>query len=140
MLVLMRFQFLRRVLVIVRPVLARVLMVVHMVAVSVFVFMLVCVPVNMAMRMSMGMGMGCPIAVRVNVRMGVRVLVLVFAFHVPTSQLTKMLVKVRLVRKGTKNDMSHEYAVFLPQRLTSPRRRRTRRQCVCFSDQNCSAT
>jgi hypothetical protein len=106
-LVFVRFQLFRGVLVIVRPMIARVLMVMHVLIVSMFVFMLMSMPVDMAMHMSMRMGMCNAVTVRVLVSMSVRVfvfmamLVLVFPFHIITSR-AKMLVQLRIVqREGT---------------------------------------
>jgi hypothetical protein len=104
-LVFVRFQLFRGVLVIVRPMIARVLMVMQVLIVSMFVLMLMSMPVDMAMHMSMRMGMCYAVTVRVLVSMGVRVflfmamLVLVFPFHIITSW-AKMLVQPRIVHRG----------------------------------------
>ena len=88
--VLVWFQLLRGMLVLVRPVLARVLMVVYVVTVGMFVLVRMNVLVVMAVHVSMFMAMSCPIAMGVLVSMGVRVFVLmamlVFSFHVITSR------------------------------------------------------
>jgi len=104
-LVLVRFQLLRRMLMIVRSMIACVLMVVHVLAVRMFVFMLMRVPVDVAVHMSMRMTMYCPIVVRVLVRMGmrmfVRVALLVFAFpfHGFTSRAIYVSVRKRVAQK-----------------------------------------
>jgi hypothetical protein len=82
---------------------ARGLMVMHVLIVSMFVLMLMSMPVDMAMHMSVRMGRCYAVTVRVLMSMGVRwfvsMAVLVFPFHIITSG-AKMLVQRRIVQRG----------------------------------------